>query len=195
MPGTRERRPQIAGVTQSPPRGLRPAVGAADIPTRRFRHMAQGTPATLALRALGVDFELFEYDYDPGAERVGLQAAEALGAPPCVVLKTLVAEVDGKPVCLVLASDREANMKRVAQACAGRRAAMLPAAAAERLTGYRVGGVSPFGQKRRLPTLVDTAAAGEARVYVNGGRRGLQVRLASSDLVACTGAILAAFAA
>ncbi len=150
--------------------------------------MAQGTPATLALRAAKIAFELREYAYDPAAERVGMQAAEALGEPPRRVLKTLVAQVDGKPVCLVLPSDREASMKRVATALGGKGAAMMPPADAERITGYRVGGVSPFGQKRRLPTLVDAAALGEAYVFVNGGRRGLQIRLAPADLLAATGA-------
>ncbi len=150
--------------------------------------MAQTTPATLALRTLGVAFELRTYDYDPGAERVGLQAAEALGEPPARVLKTLIAQVDGKPVCLVLPSDREASMKKVAAAFAGKSAAMMPVPDAERLTGYRVGGVSPFGQKRRLPTVVETAASGEPHVFVNGGQRGLQVRLAFADLLQAAGA-------
>jgi Cys-tRNA(Pro)/Cys-tRNA(Cys) deacylase len=150
--------------------------------------MAQGTPATMALRAAGIGFELREYVYEHDVERVGLHAAAALGEPASRVLKTLIAEVDGKPVCLVLASDREASMKKVALARGGRRAAMLSPAVAERLTGYRVGGVSPFGQKRRLPTVVDAAAMTESLVYVNGGRRGLQVRLAPVDLCAATGA-------
>lgn len=152
--------------------------------------MAQGTPAVVALRAAGIAFELLEYAYDPDADRVGLQAAAALGESPSRVLKTLIAEVDTRPVCLVLASDREASMKKVALAFGGRRAAMLPVADAERLTGYRVGGVSPFGQKRRLPTVVDAAAAAFDLVCVNGGRRGLQVRLAPADLIALTGAEL-----
>lgn len=145
--------------------------------------MAQTTPATLALKKLGIAFSLHAYDYDPGAERVGLQAAEALGEPPCRVLKTLIAQVDGKPVCIVLASDREASMKKVAAAFGGKAAAMMPVPDAERMTGYKVGGVSPFGQKRKLPTIIDEAALGEARIYVNGGQRGLQIRLAPADLL------------
>ncbi|MFO1068178.1 MAG: Cys-tRNA(Pro) deacylase [Geminicoccaceae bacterium] len=146
--------------------------------------MAQATPATQQLLRQGIAFALRTYAYDPDAERIGLQAAEALGEPPARVLKTLVAQVDGKPVCLVLPSDREASMKKVAQAFGGKAAAMLPVPDAERLTGYKVGGVSPFGQKRRLPTAVDRAAAGEPYVFVNGGQRGLQIRLAYADLVA-----------
>ncbi len=157
--------------------------------------MAQGTPATVALRALGVAFDLATYDYDPDAERVGLQAAEALGEPASRVLKTLIAQVDGKPVCLVLPSDREASMKKVAVAFGGKSAAMLPVPAAERITGYKVGGVSPFGQKKRLRTVVELAALAEPYVYANGGRRGLQLRLAPADLLAAAGATAAAIVA
>ncbi|MCX5480028.1 Cys-tRNA(Pro) deacylase [Kaistia geumhonensis] len=145
--------------------------------------MAQTTPATLALRKLGIAFEVVSYDYDPNAERVGLQAAEALGEEPHRVLKTLIAEVDGKPVCVVLASDREASMRKVATAFSGKSAAMAAIPDAERITGYKVGGVSPFGQKKKLRTVVDDAALAEAYVYVNGGQRGLQIRLAPSDLL------------
>lgn len=145
--------------------------------------MAQTTPATLALKRLGIAFELHAYTYDPNAERVGMQAAEALGEPAQRVLKTLIAQVDGKPVCIVLASDREASMKKVAAAFGGKSAAMMPVPDAERLTGYKVGGVSPFGQKRKLPTIIDAAASAEARVYVNGGQRGLQIALAPADLL------------
>ena len=157
--------------------------------------MAQTTPATLALRKLGIAFDLVTYDYDPGAERVGLQAAEAIGEAPHRVLKTLIAQVDGKPVCLVLPSDREASMKKVASAFGGKSAAMMPVADAERLTGYKVGGVSPFGQKRKLRTVVEAAALTEALVYVNGGQRGLQIHLAPADLVRASEAIVASIVA
>lgn len=157
--------------------------------------MAQTTPATLALKKLGIAFELATYDYDPGAERVGLQAAEALGEPPQRVLKTLIAEVDGKPVCLVLPSDREASMKKVAAAFGGKAAAMAAVPDAERLTGYKVGGVSPFGQRRKLRTVVEAAALAEAHVYVNGGQRGLQIRLAPADLVRASEALTAGIVA
>ncbi len=157
--------------------------------------MAQTTPATLALRKLGIAFDLVTYDYDPGAERVGLQAAEAIGEAPHRVLKTLIAQVDGKPVCLVLPSDREASMKKVASAFGGKSAAMMPVPDAERLTGYKVGGVSPFGQKRKLRTVVESAALAEALVYVNGGQRGLQIHLAPDDLVRASEAIAASIVA
>jgi Cys-tRNA(Pro)/Cys-tRNA(Cys) deacylase len=151
--------------------------------------MALVTPATLALRALGVAFELRTYDYDPNADRVGLQAADALAEPATRVLKTLIAQVDGKPVCIVLPSDREASMKKVAAAFGGKSAAMMPVADAERLTGYKVGGVSPFGQKKQLRTVVDAVASGEAYIYVNGGQRGLQIRMAPVDLIRACAAL------
>ncbi len=157
--------------------------------------MSRTTPATLALKKLGIAFEVVAYDYDPTAERVGLQAAEALGEEPHRVLKTLIAEVDGKPVCVVLASDREASMKKVASAFSGKSAAMAAIPDAERITGYKVGGVSPFGQKKKLRTVVDAAALTEAYVYVNGGQRGLQIRLAPSDLLRAADATGAAISA
>jgi Cys-tRNA(Pro)/Cys-tRNA(Cys) deacylase len=146
--------------------------------------MARTTPATLALKAAGVSHQLREYDYDPAAAKVGLQAAQALGAEPARVLKTLMILVDGKPVCAILASDQEVAMKRLASALAGKSAQMMKPADAERITGYKVGGVSPFGQKRRSPTVLDAAALAHPLVFVNGGQRGLQVELSPQDLVA-----------
>ena len=157
--------------------------------------MAQSTPATLALRKLAIALEPVTYAYDPQAEHVGLQAAAALAELPGRVLKTLVAQVDGKPVCLVLPSDREASMKKVAAAFGGKSAAMLPVPEAERLTGYKVGGVSPFGQKRRLRTAIEAAALSEPYVYVNGGQRGLQLKLAPADLVRATEGLQVSFVA
>lgn len=153
--------------------------------------MAKTTPATLALDKAGVAYELFTYDYDPDAPRVGLQAAESLGVSPEMVLKTLMAQVDGKPVCAVLASDQEVAMKKLAAAVRGKSAQMMKPADAERITGFKVGGVSPFGQKKRCPTVVDQAALSHPLVFVNGGQRGLQVKLAPADLVAALGANVA----
>ena len=153
--------------------------------------MARTTPATLALQKAGVAFTLHAYDYDPDAPRIGLYAAERLGADPARVLKTLMAEVDGKPVCVVLASDREVAMKRLAAAVGGKSAQMMKPADAERITGYHVGGVSPFGQKRRAPTVLDTPAMAHERVFVNAGQRGLQAELAPADLATALGAVLA----
>src|SRR6266436_6996638 len=101
----------------------------------------KSTRATQALTRLGVKFALHTYDYDPDADRIGLQAAEALGVEPRRVLKTLMAEVDSEPVCVVVSSDREVSMKKLAAAFAGKAANMMRPAAAERLTGYHVGGI------------------------------------------------------
>ena len=147
--------------------------------------MAKTSPATLFLDRSGVAYTLSTYDYDPAGGRVGLQAAEALGADPGRVLKTLMAQVDGQAVCVVLASDREVAMKKLAAAAGGKSAAMMKPADAERMTGYRVGGVSPFGQKRRVATFLDAPALDRDRVFVNGGGRGLQVELDPRDLVTC----------
>ncbi len=157
--------------------------------------MARSTPATILLTARGAAFDLHSYAYEPGADRIGLQAAEALGAPPRCVLKTLVVKIDGRPACVLLASDREASLKKVAAAFGGKAAAMAPPAEAERLTGYKVGGISPFGQRRALPTAIDAAALAEALVFVNGGQRGLQLRLSPADLVRVAEAMVADLAA
>jgi Cys-tRNA(Pro)/Cys-tRNA(Cys) deacylase len=143
--------------------------------------MSKTTRATQVLAKSGVEFTVHTYDYDPNAERVGLQAAEALGEEPHRVLKTLMAEVDGKAVCVVVPSDREVSMKKLAAAFGGKSANMMKSADAERLTGYHVGGISPFGQKKLVPTALEEAALAEALVYMNGGQRGLQVRLAPGD--------------
>jgi Cys-tRNA(Pro)/Cys-tRNA(Cys) deacylase len=157
--------------------------------------MSRSTPATLALDRAGVAYTLATYDYDPGADRIGMQAAEALGVAPSEVLKTLIVKADGKPACVVLASDREVSMKRLAAALGAKTAEMMPPPDAERITGYRVGGVSPFGQKKRLPTVVDAAAAKLEQAFMNGGQRGLQVRLAPDDLVKMLDATVAEIAA
>lgn len=154
--------------------------------------MSRTTPATLALDRAGVAYSLATYDYDPGAERVGLQAAEALGVPPAEVLKTLMVKVDGRPACVVLASDREVSMKKLAAALGGKSAEMMKPADAERMTGYRVGGVSPFGQKRAVPTVLDSDAAALPAAFVNAGQRGLQARLAPADLARVLDAKVAA---
>lgn len=143
--------------------------------------MSKTTRATLALKAAGVAFEVHEYDYDPNAEKIGLQAAEALGADPASVLKTLMALADGKPVCVVVPSDREVSMKRLAAAFSAKSAQMMKPADAERLTGYHVGGISPFGQKRAVPTAIEAGAMEHVHVFINGGQRGLQVRLSPAD--------------
>lgn len=139
--------------------------------------MSKTTRATQTLAKAGVSFETVTYDYDPNAERIGLQAAEAIGEEPHRVLKTLMAELDGKPVCVVVPSDHEVSMKKLAAAFGGKSAHMMKPADAERLTGYHVGGISPFGQKKLVPTAIEISAMDEAYVFMNGGQRGLQVRL------------------
>lgn len=156
--------------------------------------MSRTTPATLVLDRAGVAYTLATYDYDPNADRIGLQAAEALGVAPAEVLKTLIVRADRKPACVILASDREVSMKKLAAALGAKAAEMMPLADAERITGYRVGGVSPFGQKKRLPTVIDAEAAKLEQAFMNGGQRGLQVRLAPVDAVAMLDATIAEIA-
>ena len=151
--------------------------------------MSRTTRATQALETLGVKFTLHAYDYDPDAESIGLQAAESLGVEPARVLKTLMAEVDGKPVCAVVPSDCEVSMKKLAGAFGAKAAKMMRPADAERLTGYHVGGISPFGQKKRVPVAIEQAALGQTSVFLNGGQRGLQIELAPNDAVKAAGAI------
>jgi Cys-tRNA(Pro)/Cys-tRNA(Cys) deacylase len=153
--------------------------------------MSKTTRATQTLTQLGVAFTLHAYDYDPDADSIGLQAAAALGAEPRRVLKTLMAEVDGKPVCVIVPSDCEVSMKKLANTFGGKTAKMMRPAEAERLTGYHVGGISPFGQKKRVPTAIEAAALGEAKVFINGGQRGLQIQLDPGDACKALAAIVA----
>lgn len=158
------------------------------------RRAAGGTPATVALERAGIDFTSHPYDHDPAAESYGLEAAERLGLDPSSVLKTLVAEVDGRLVVAVVPVSARLDLKALAAAVGGKRAAMADPAAAQRGTGYVVGGISPVGQRSRLTTVVDSTASGLPVVYVSGGKRGLDLGLAPDDLVAVTGATLAPIA-
>lgn len=153
--------------------------------------MSMATRATKALERAGLAFTLHRYAYDPGADRIGLQAAEALGEAPARVLKTLMARVDGKPALAILPSDAEVSMKKLAAALGGKAAEMMPPADAERLSGYKVGGISPFGQTRILPVVMEEQALAHPLVYLNGGQRGLQIRLAPREAAALLGAIIA----
>jgi Cys-tRNA(Pro)/Cys-tRNA(Cys) deacylase len=157
--------------------------------------MAKGTPATVALQKAGVAFTLHEYDYDPSAARIGIQAAEALGVDPARLLKTLMAKAGGAVVCVLVPSDAEVSLKKLAAAAGAKDAAMLPPTEAERITGYHVGGISPFGQKKRVRVFVDDAVLAQASIIVNGGRRGLQIELAPTDLVRVLEATAAALVA
>jgi Cys-tRNA(Pro)/Cys-tRNA(Cys) deacylase len=151
--------------------------------------MSKTTRATQTLEKLGVRFTLHAYDYDPDADSIGLQAAQALGVAPQRMLKTLMAEVDGRPVCAVVPSDAEVSMKKLAAALGGKAARMMRPADAERLTGYHVGGISPFGQKKRVPVAIEAEALSHATVFLNGGQRGLQVELDPNDAVKALGAL------
>jgi Cys-tRNA(Pro)/Cys-tRNA(Cys) deacylase len=143
--------------------------------------MSKATRATMALDRARVPYTLHSYRYDPDAERIGMQAAESLGVAPEIVLKTLMAQVDGKPVCVIVPSDREVSMKRLAAAFGAKSAQMMRPDDAERLTGYHVGGISPFGQKKSVPTAIEIAALIHQSVFINGGQRGLQLRLRPAD--------------
>ncbi|WP_139981040.1 Cys-tRNA(Pro) deacylase [Nocardioides litoris] len=155
---------------------------------------AAGTPATLALTRAGVAFTAREYTHDPRATSYGLEAAEALGADPARVLKTLLADVDGRLVVGIVPVTGQLDLKALARAVGGRRAQLADPAAAERATGYVVGGISPLGQKRAHPTVLDASALDHPTVLVSGGRRGLDVELAPADLVGLTSATTAAIA-
>jgi Cys-tRNA(Pro)/Cys-tRNA(Cys) deacylase len=157
--------------------------------------MSRTTRATLALEKLGVKFTLHSYDYDPEAASIGLQAAAALGVEPRRMLKTLMAEVDGKPVAVVLPADREVSMKKLATAFHGKTAKMMRPPDAERLTGYHVGGISPFAQKKRVPVVIEETALKEATVFVNGGQRGLQIEIDPNVAVKVAAAMACALTA
>lgn len=154
------------------------------------------TPATRAAEAAGIPFRLLEYAYDPDADAIGLHAAASLGMDPALVFKTLVAVLDsGEMVCAAIPSAARLGLKALAAAAGARRAEMAPPAKAERATGYVVGGISPFGQKKRLRCFLDASALAHPEIVVNGGRRGLQILLAPADAVKALGAAVAAISA
>ena len=163
---------------------------------------AGGTPATVALTRAGIDFTLHPYVHDPRATSYGLEAAEALGVDPERVLKTLMAVVDpsagaGRPGTLTLGIvpvSGQLDLKALARAVGGAKAAMADVAAAERATGYVAGGISPLGQRRTHPTVVDQGALAFPTVFVSAGRRGLDLEIAPGDLVTATGAVVASIA-
>jgi Cys-tRNA(Pro)/Cys-tRNA(Cys) deacylase len=152
---------------------------------------AGGTPATVALARAGISFTAHAYDHDPSAPSYGLEAAEVLGLDPHQVFKTLFVAVDGRLVVGIVPVSAQLDLKAVAAAAGGKKATMADPADAERATGYVVGGISPIGQKRAHPTVLDESAMGHDTVYVSGGRRGLDLGLSPADLVAVTGATTA----
>jgi Cys-tRNA(Pro)/Cys-tRNA(Cys) deacylase len=153
-----------------------------------------GTPATVALAAAGTGFTVHSYEHDPQAASYGEEAAAAMGTDPARIFKTLVADVDGALTVAVVPVSGSLDLKALAAAVGGKRAAMADPAAAERTTGYVRGGISPLGQRRRLPTVVDASALGHETVFVSAGRRGLEVELAPEDLVELTEAVTAPIA-
>lgn len=150
-----------------------------------------GTPATVALTAAGVPFTVHAYDHDPSHPSYGEEAAEAMGVSPDRVFKTLVADVDGALTVAVVPVAGQLDLKALASAAGGKRAAMADPALAERTTGYVRGGISPLGQRRKLPTVLDESAARHDTICVSAGRRGLEVELSPTDLTHLTSATLA----
>lgn len=151
---------------------------------RRDKGKASATPATVALSRAGIDFSTHAYVHDPSASSFGLEAAEALGLDPTTVFKTLLAETEAGLVVGIVPVTGQLDLKALAAAVGAKRATMADPKVAERTTGYVVGGISPVGQRKRLPTVIDESAFAHPRIYVSGGRRGLDLGLAPDDLAA-----------
>ena len=151
----------------------------------------RGTTATMALERAGIPFTVHEYPHDPRHESYGREASQALGVAADRVFKTLIAEVDGALVTGVVPVDGQLDLKALAAASGGKKAAMAQVAAAERATGYVAGGISPVGQRKRLPVVLDASAMGFATVFCSAGRRGLEIEIAPADLVRAAGATVA----
>lgn len=162
---------------------------------KKSKQQPAGTQAILTLEKSGVAHTVHPYEHDPNSDLgYGLEAAQAIGVVAPQVFKTLMVNVDGKLVVGVVPVDKKLDLKAVASAVGGKKAAMADMAAAERATGYVVGGISPLGQKTRHVTILDESALLYETVYVSGGRRGLDVGLAPADLVSLTSAKVAAIA-
>ncbi len=154
------------------------------------------TPAVEVLRRSRINYELLSYEHDPTADSYGLEAVEALALDPAAVFKTLIVDLAGVglAVAVVPVSDH-LNLKAVAKALSAKKAALADHALAERTTGYVLGGISPLGQRKQLPTVIHETAASLELMHVSGGRRGLEIAMAPQDLIAATGAIVAPIAA
>ncbi|WP_455361943.1 Cys-tRNA(Pro) deacylase [Streptomyces sp. SYSU K21746] len=161
---------------------------------KQKKKQSAGTPATVALTAAGADFTVHAYQHDPAAASYGEEAAQALGVSPDQVFKTLIADVDGELTVAVVPVSGSLDLKALAAAVGGKRAAMADPAAAERTTGYVRGGISPLGQRKKLRTVLDASAAGHDTVCVSAGRRGLEIELPPSTLATLTNATLAPIA-
>jgi Cys-tRNA(Pro)/Cys-tRNA(Cys) deacylase len=156
--------------------------------------MSKRTPATTAMDRAKKPYELLEYEYDPNAASIGLQAAEAMGLPASQVFKTLMVTAGDEALIGVVPSDRELNLKALAHAAGKKSVSMMKVPDAERLSGYKVGGISPLGQKKRIRTFIDASALEFPFIVVNGGQRGLQIKAKPQDLIEATGAATAAIA-
>jgi Cys-tRNA(Pro)/Cys-tRNA(Cys) deacylase len=156
--------------------------------------MSKRTPATAAMDKAKKPFDLLEYRYDPEAASIGLHAAQSLGLPPSQVFKTLMVEAADEAMIAVVPSDHELNLKALAHATDKKSVRMMAIPDAERLSGFKVGGISPLGQKKHLRTIFDQSALLLPFIVVNGGQRGLQIKAVPLDLIEATGAIVAAIA-
>jgi Cys-tRNA(Pro)/Cys-tRNA(Cys) deacylase len=154
----------------------------------------QPSPAVSLLARQGIPYTVHTYRHDPRSASFGAEAADALGVPPERVFKTLIAEVDGHLAAAVVPVAGQLDLKALAGAIGGKRAAMADVTAAERATGYVAGGISPLGQRRKLPVVVDASALEFTTVFCSGGRRGLEIELAPGDLIRAAGATVAAIA-
>lgn len=155
---------------------------------------SQGTPATSALDAAGVPYVPHSYAHDPANTNYGQEAAELLGIEPERVFKTLMAVVEGTLHVAVVPVNGMLDLKALAQGAGHKRASMADPAAAQRRTGYVLGGISPLGQRQHSPTFIDDSALDHSTVFVSGGRRGFDIELAPADLIAMTGASTAKIA-
>ncbi len=154
----------------------------------------RATPATALLAKQRIAHKVHTYSHDPRHASYGLEASDALGVAPERVFKTLVVEVDGALAVGVVPVAAQLDLKALAVAVGGKRAVMAAVTAAERATGYVAGGISPLGQRKRLPVVLDSSALGFPTVYCSGGRRGLELELAPADLVRAADAVVAPIA-
>ena len=151
----------------------------------------RGTTATVALERAGIPFTVHEYAHDPRAASFGQEASCALGVPADRVFKTLIAAVDGNLVAGVVPVEGQLDLKALALAVGGKRAVMAEVTAAERATGYVAGGISPVGQRKRLPVVIDASVTAFGTVFCSAGRRGLEIELTPADLVRAANATVA----
>ena len=150
----------------------------------------KGTPAIVAAERAGIAFTVHEYAHDPKAASYGLEAAEKLGVDPARVFKTLVADVDGTLMVAIVPVEAQLDPKAL-----GKRVTMADPRLAERTTGYVAGGISPLGQRKTLPTVIDESAFGFETIHVSAGRRGLEIELSPADLLTLTGGLVLRIAA